>query len=297
MMTIAQHELAPFCLERVWSTWQNLEGSWREARISTCPGLYRIRIVISLHDRIFPFVVYIGQSGDLRTRMGHLKGVFGIDMPFKSPHIAGPPLWAIRQRLRQERVPACFEVSVMELRGVPKSQRLGYECVAIARHRKLQPHRFLANFGRMPRGYIASTFNKGAGSFRGYPSPARNDSHLQNLALPGDLERGLPGGLDWCGLSWSHWALVQDAALSKEVSGLYRIRQPDRPTLLYLGQGIVRERINPYRKMGVECSWVGGQWREHERLELLNDIIASHVLCIGQPPTLQFPDDEAKGKL
>ncbi|GHP00639.1 hypothetical protein KSF_106860 [Reticulibacter mediterranei] len=287
----------PSC-ERAWSSWQPLEGCWREARIPACSGLYRIRIVISLHRMSFPVVVYIGQSGDLRTRMGHFKAVFGNSMPFKSPHIAGPPLWAIRQRLRQERVLASFEVSVMELGDVSRSLRLGYECVAIARQRTWHPDRFLANFGRMPRGYLASTFHKGqASDFHGYPTPRRNDSHLPASVPAGDLERSLPDDLNWCGHHWSCWVAVKDAAPLKETVGLYRLKLANQPEMLYVGQGRVRDRLAPYRREeAVYCSWVGGMWHEHERLALLNDLIASHVLLIGHPPLWQFSDEEGGEK-
>lgn len=126
----------------------------------------------------------------------------------------------------------------------------------------------------MPLGYVASIFNTGeASGFLGYPPPVRNDGHLQSLAQSSDLEMGTPGSHDWCAHDWSGRVAVQDAALPKETNGLYRIRVPDQSMLLYLGQG-----------------------NERERLELLNDLTAAHVLLSEHPSRLQFAEGETEPK-
>ena len=39
----------------------------------------------------------------------------------------------------------------------------------------------------------------------------------------------------------------------------------------------------------VEVSWViDDRWASHQRLELETDLIAAHVLRLGQPPSAQF---------
>jgi hypothetical protein len=86
-------------------------------------------------------------------------------------------------------------------------------------------------------------------------------------------------------------------------SGLYRIRGHDFG-LVYVGEGDVRSRLRTHaRKIGhkteqgrvmraaapLEFSMViDGRWLAHERRELENDLIAAHVLAVGQPPAAQF---------
>ena len=86
--------------------------------------------------------------------------------------------------------------------------------------------------------------------------------------------------------------------------GLYRIRDPNRPGLVYVGQGRIRMRLKAHlakallpehpqaRWFGLpdlDCSWTTGHgWLEHQRLELENDLIAAHVHEHGAPPSAQF---------
>jgi hypothetical protein len=38
----------------------------------------------------------------------------------------------------------------------------------------------------------------------------------------------------------------------------------------------------------LECSWVLGDWLDHQRLELENDLIAAHVITTELVPSAQF---------
>src|SRR5437660_7809666 len=118
-------------LWRRWSAWQTLEGCWRGPTMPAQAGLYRIRLSLFLPSSTYCHrqVVYIGQSGNVRARMGMLAGIYQSEMPFKTPHVAAPMLWALRHRIRLEHIAHVFEVSMIELsKDVPKQIRLGYEC-------------------------------------------------------------------------------------------------------------------------------------------------------------------------
>jgi hypothetical protein len=58
--------------------------------------------------------------------------------------------------------------------------------------------------------------------------------------------------------------------------------------------GKIRDPENPQGRIfsaahQLECSWVLNEsWYPYQRLELENDLIASHVLMTGQVPAAQF---------
>lgn len=88
--------------------------------------------------------------------------------------------------------------------------------------------------------------------------------------------------------------------------GLYRIRDEGQPGLAYIGQGRIKARLDAHRRRALdkddrqgrvfaarrrlECSYVllVDDLPLHQLLELENDLIAAHMLVIGDPPTAQF---------
>ena len=87
--------------------------------------------------------------------------------------------------------------------------------------------------------------------------------------------------------------------------GLYRIRAAGAPTLLYVGEGVIADRIAAHLKKlalpdhaqgqllrdagPLEASYVRHDaWHGHQRLEVENDLIAAHVLEHGAQPAAQF---------
>ncbi|MCP3104355.1 hypothetical protein LZ198_36375 [Myxococcus sp. K15C18031901] len=293
---------APPRLPLDWSPWQPLEGAGKNAALSTRPGLYRIRRS-GRHD-----LDYIGQTGGrggLRARLRMLKGVYADAMPYRDPHTAGPALWALR-RLDDIR----FEVSVAEVEG-PAPWRKGLEALAIAQYRQQQGRSPWVSFGRMPVGFRMSSANntrlvtRGL-RFRGGPTEDRLDCHEPGVAPAGTLE-GPVEGPTWGGHAWTPWTPVTRLAATLEpgVPGLYRIRASTQRGLVYVGEGDVSERVAAHlakaRKRGhrqatafralerLEVSWVlDGTWRKHQRLELENDLLASHLLVMGGCPAAQF---------
>jgi hypothetical protein len=90
-----------------------------------------------------------------------------------------------------------------------------------------------------------------------------------------------------------------------EALGFYRVRGRGQPTLLYIGQGVIAQRLRSHRRKSgqpehhqgpifgstevLEYAWVvNTHWRPHQRLELENDLIASHLLMTGILPAAQF---------
>lgn len=118
---------------------------------------------------------------------------------------------------------------------------------------------------------------------------------------------GDPQGLVWGGHEWSEWAPLgpEIRKLVGDATGLYRIRGDDDGHVLYIGQGRIAARLLVHlakrsrqdRAQGqtiavqtrLECSWVANdKWLPHQRLELENDLIAAHMLRIGEVPDVQF---------
>lgn len=286
-----------------WSAWQPLRDCWRTPTIPALPGLYRIRRMSQ------DAIDYIGQTGTgrmtLRRRLAMLAGVDGAVMPYRDPHTAGPALWALHQATG-----ATFEVSVAVVEGSPP-WRKALEAVAIARYRQIHGRSPTVQFGRMPRGYGMSSANNAAlvragRRFRGGPAAAEDASHAPGTPLRSPLA-GTPTDLGWCGGIWSAWLPLADAVRQTppSLTGLYRIRTAEAPTLLYIGQGRVHARLvvhlgkarQPADEQGrifaggmpLEAAWTAeADLLPHQLLELENDLIAACVLTMGAPPAAQF---------
>lgn len=286
-----------------WLPWVALEGSWRGDSIPRSPGLYRIRRVGRTD------LDYIGQTGmgtmNLRKRLAMLKGVFGDVMPYRDPHTAGPALWALRQATGEE-----FEVSAAAIDGTT-SWRKGMEAVAIATYRQEHGGSPTVSFGRMRDGYRMSSANNAkvvaAGRrFPGGPTGEQDDSHLPGIAPMGPLDGDVTGAA-WCNHAWTDWVGLEDVgrAVPAAALGLYRLSGDRDDSLLYVGEGKMRDRLrahrgkmddpehpqgNLMRKAGrIRCSWVIDRaWFRHQRLELETDLIAAHLLGTGEVPPAQF---------
>ena len=100
-------------------------------------------------------------------------------------------------------------------------------------------------------------------------------------------------------------SLEEIAVRWPEGSGLYRIRGRECGGLMYIGQGHIAPRLvahlaktlvqeHPQGQLfaaaaPLGCSWVvHNEWQSHQRLELENDLIASHLLATGEIPVAQF---------
>jgi len=272
-----------------WEPWRNLEDRTARQQVSRSPGLYRVR---AAGDSAW---AYVGQSARLRGRLGDLQAVFHERMPLNDPHTAAPCLWALRSTTG-----CAYEFSVAPL-NMDAPTLKAHECVAISEHRHLHGASPIANFGRMPDGWVKSSGNSRSlierdMVRRGYPNAASRRSS----DWPSILDSiNPPASPAWAGLAWSPWNSLDDAAA---VRGVYRIRQHDAGELVYVGQGNIRARLrahlaksmNPTHPQSAaftdaEASWVPiPQASPEQLLEAECDLIASHVLHVGQAPVAQF---------
>ncbi len=274
-----------------WLPWQPLDGSWLGDRTPKQPGLYRIRRIGC--DELD----YIGQTGlNLKGHLDMLRGVYAVAMPYRGPHTAGLALWALRHGTGCD-----FEASVLPFEGDGQLLK-GLETLVIALHRQQYGHSpnnaRLVTVGKRYRGGLIGATDPDAGSF-----PSGRDQQ-PGISPFGPLT-GAPVGAHWCGHNWSDWVSVTDAVtqITPKSFGLYRVCRQDEADLIYIGQGMVRERLAAHLAKGLsptakqsdwfasplQCSWVlNADWGEQQRLELENDLIAAYLLTRGCVPPAQF---------
>lgn len=286
-----------------FTPWQPLQGSWLKGRLPDAAGLYRIRRQGASH------LYYVGQTGSgtmtLPKRMGMLRGVYSDEMPYRDPHTVAPALWADRHRNGLD-----YEVSVLPTPDLSTPERKGYEALVVALYRQEHGASPLMNFGRMPLGYRMSSPNNASLAqrglrFRGGASITPDASHQRGLAPGGPLIGDVHGPV-WLGLDWSSWEPVDETIRAAGATyGLYRIRREADPMLTYVGEGRVRDRLTAHLTKGSRSEHrqkgyfsVSGALQAsfaptasllaHQRLELENDLIGSHLLTLGHPPKAQF---------
>ena len=286
-------------LER-WEGWAPLAMAATGGQLPSRPGLYRIRRVG------WSGLDYLGQTGmgtmTLRKRISMLRGVYGPVMPYRDPHTAAPGLWALRHQTGCD-----FEVSVQVVEGTTQWRKT-LEAVAITGYRLERGSSPILNFGRMPAGYLMSSANNATlvlsgRRFRGGPATEPAASHLPSLP-PLTSAPGPSTSSGWGGHRWQPWAPLRGIQVPVGSVGLYRVRDPHRQGLVYVGQGRIRTRLaahlakaarpdHPQARwfglVDLECSWtINSSWLAHQRLELENDLIAAHFLEYGGPPSAQF---------
>jgi len=288
-----------------WTPWIPLLNSWRGDVLPAIGGLYRIRRIGGAS------LDYLGQTGTgtmtLRKRLAMLKGVYAPVMPYCDPHVAAPGLWAL---LRLYGVP--FEVSTMPMPKVGVVERKTREALEISLHRQEFGSSPTINFGRMPPGFTRSSHNnvklQRAGKVQ---RGGHSDSDPREYHAPGIIPCGVLDvdclGDAWCGIIWSPWVLPnKQLILSLGMqTGLYRLRRTTSGGLIYIGQGIVRDRLKAHQSKGlvpehaqfsmfrdptsILVSWaLNPEWLDHHRLELENDLISAHFIAFGCPPIAQF---------
>lgn len=273
-----------------WSSWQPLEGSHRGLGLPRAPGLYRIRV--RGHDGL----AYIGQTGNIHQRMGALNVLYQPEMPYNDPHTAAPCLWVLRTQEAAE-----FDVSAAVVSG-DVQWRKSCEAVAVSAHREAFGLSPTANFGRMPPGWTKSSGRNSRLAASGRQKRGHADTSAAKTSdhpCVVDRHRNVLAQ-DWCGLSWSDWSEIDRAPRGR---GIYRIRRARDSGLLYVGQGVIAQRLAAHaakaslldHRQGsllggrLEASWVALPDLESQQLlEVENDVIASHILTVGVAPAAQF---------
>lgn len=271
--------ITALCDGTAWDIWIPLKNCWRGRAVPSCPGLYRILLVEGNDQRM----AYIGQSGNLKERLGALKHVYGDTPPLHTPHFACPALW----QWQKARPAAHFLVSVAPFPTIPKPLRLGLECLAIALSQQESGASPLANFGRTRDEWYAL-----------WSSPPEHQA--REMEPTGPLG-GDPHAPIWCGLHWTPWIAHHEAHPPDGALGLYRLRVVGCDPLLYIGQGTIASRLKVHRgSMPLQCSWVIGTWSYHRRLELVSSAVGAHLLETATIPLQQFeryttgPEDLSK---
>ena len=91
-------------------------------------------------------------------------------------------------------------------------------------------------------------------------------------------------------LAWVGGGNLSQAYYSTTISGVYRVA-PDRQSVVYIGESKdLRSRISTHSS-NFEATWeyAALDRADHaQRLEIENDLIASHIAVVGAPPTRQF---------
>ena len=273
-----------------WSHWFALASRDYRAAVDARAGLYRVRCVGSTG------LAYVGQTSTLRRRLQQLSVLYKVEIPYNDPHTAAPGLWVLRTTQG-----ATLEAATLVMTGDVR-QRKAAECVVISEHREQIGVSPLVNFGRMPNGWVKSTGNNSAlvargGRRRGFADAAA----IRAPDYPCCLDRtGPPTSPAWAGLPWSAWHPLDQGLAA---TGVYRVRHPGEERLVYVGQGRIGDRLRAHLAKAksethrqasgfagaVEASWVRlPDLASSQLLEIECDLIASHVLTVGEPPAVQF---------
>jgi hypothetical protein len=305
-MTTSAHRFDPgaiiegFRTSRIWSPRFALRRTERLAQLAPhndplprAPGIYRVHLERS------PVLAYIGQTGDLRRRINELSvGVYADAMPFTTPHVAAPCLWAWRQ------IPprAPFTVSFVSVSDdVSAFWRQGLEDVALSIDRwdrKRLPvqepawrmcYSPLANFGKAPVGWQLSSSRESGR--QGGPTATQEEAHEPSIMPRGDLDDPQDACAEvWGGYSWSSWQGAREVKMPPEARGLYRLWERDAPDLLFLGYGCLAGAASHAARTNVRLlfSAVAGPWATHALQELRTDLVGLYVCQRKALPVAQY---------
>ena len=223
-------------------------------------------------------LLYIGQSNNLRRRILELRGAIqDSEMPWNDPHVAAARFWALLQSTHHE-----FEISVART-STDVIARKSLECLAISLSRAESGRSPKFNFGRMPDGWVPSS-RRAKGIRGGFDPEITYSAHQASIFS----EQGDPTSTDWLGLAWQ---TVDNLDPSQAISGIYRASALDHQSVVYIGESKdLGSRIATHAS-NFEATWeyVVLEDADHaQRLEIENDLIASHVAVVGAPPARQF---------
>lgn len=248
-----------------------------------------------------PLLAYVGQTGRLRGRLNELaNGVFAEQMPFTTPHVAAPSLYAWAHTPPY----APLMLTFFEV-DLPAYYRQGLEDFVLAFERQKRKkmasaiqiarcgYSALANFGRMPKGWCPSTSRERGR--RGGPTLVEGPWHIPSIAPVGELDVAHSIFSEaWGGHAWSAWQHAHEISVLSKTRGLYRLWPEGAADLWYIGWGDIataaREiaRVNP----NLLFSAVPGQWRRGEMEELKSDLLGLYVYQRQRPPLNQYDGEE-----
>ena len=266
--------------ESRWSPWYS-HCSKERVRFLREAGLYRIRRIGNRE------LDYVGETSSLRDRINTFRRCLRQkDMPYNDPHTAGPGLWAL---LQDDGRDSEFSFLCLGPSQAERRFRKGLECLVIWRHRQDVGQSPTLNFGRMPVGWTKSSGR--AKGVRGYRESGDQRVSDRVDVISDDSD---PRSNVWHGLTWLGEEMLTSSVQSV---GVYRASEASGDRLTYIGQSKnVASRIRNHKSNARFSETLRWDWVDTpdldktERLELENDLIASHVSTFGEPPLAQFVD-------
>jgi hypothetical protein len=283
-----------------WTSWVPLERDAIRRTDPVQPGVYRIRRITGLEDRL----VYIGQTGrTLRERLLSLAaGVNAASCPFNDPHTAAPHLWLLRHhegvRLECSCAPVVGDVQV----------RCGTEDMLLWRHRVVTGLSTEANYGRFYPGYTRPTNRWIAQNRRSSPRtagrpaiPVAEGVHAIDWSISHPPLQGDAGPLQ---ASW--WQRVPLSELGSLPTGpaIYAIHARGAEMAVYIGEtsGLrARAAAHASARWPVEgpClaySLLPAGTPKHVLRELESDLLGWHFWQKGRSPAMQYARIAIEGK-
>ncbi len=231
----------------IWSPHFPLRRTERLAQLSPkdepiprAGGLYRIH-----REGNQPVLAYVGHSSSLRRRINELAtGVYGERMPFTTPHVAAPALWAWAKTPPYAPLTLSF---VSFDANTYWQQGLQHLIIAFERGQRRKQASLaeqagnilyspLAQYGKMPHGWSPSS-TRTVGE-RGEPTMVAGPWHVPSIAPVSILDDQQDAFSDgWGGHEWSAWCYAREVPMHGKQKGLYRLRMQDSFHLWYVGCG------------------------------------------------------------
>jgi hypothetical protein len=295
--------IAGILADTIWSPHFPLRRAERLASISPkddpvprSGGLYRIHL-----EEEEPLLAYVGQTGRLRGRLNELAlGVFGDVMPYTTPHVAAPSLYA--WALTPPYAPLMLSFLKADLRAYYR-QGLESLVVTVERQRRKQTasakqlarggYSPLANFGKMPKGWYPSS-SRTVGE-RGSVTLVDGTWHELSIMPVCDLDDSHEAFGDvWGGHEWTPWRYAREVPIHLEQRGLYRLWQKGAQEFWYIGCGQIASAARTAARLNPDLlfSAVVGSWTENEREELKSDLLGLYMVQRKRPPLDQYEGEE-----
>ena len=268
--------------DRSWTPWIRLDYTRKESGIiPKTSGVYRIRVKDS------DFLMYIGQTRDLKRRLGSLKRhTYSQSMPWNDPHTAAPNLWAWRNEEQWD-----YECSATTT-IMSEPDRMALECYLLWQYRLEKGESTFCNHGRFHRDYFKpSNKTQGRAGRKLDLDEPRNPSW--GLSHPPLEPVGTPDSPRWMNLSWSDFEPFPKGLHSiPQSAGVYRILSTDGE-VEYIGESQkLRERFTTHTKIfsGDFYSYesVSQKMPKYQRLDLENDLLGHFYHIHKTAPKRQF---------
>jgi hypothetical protein len=263
-----------------WTGWRPLTDEDSPRDVIPGPGLFRLRID---EDSL----VYIGRTGKNLGEM--IRLLRGLPSSKTMPHRAReafPCLWTIRNASDAE-----YEISTAASER-SKQEMMTIGCFLNWQYRVERGSSTPCNLFELRSNILQSKAGKGIkGDDVHEITIKRVESH------PPLLPSATMESTGWMGLDWSGWEELNLRSVKRipTLPGVYRIYDPERLEMLYLGESAhLRRRIQSHTR----SEWgskglfsyhvLPKSLPEYHRREMENDLIGGYYLERIEPPRFQF---------